>query len=72
MEFLSSIIQLLIWQKISGMPKTIISDASCFILLEKISASDLLAKTYGKVTTTPLNFLRLLNLHRRNLIAFCF
>lgn len=36
------------------MPKAIISDASCFILLEKIDALELLAKTYGKITTTPL------------------
>lgn len=36
------------------MPRAIISDASCFILLAKIRALDLLEKTYGKVTTTPV------------------
>ena len=34
------------------MPKVIISDASCFILLEKIGKLDLLKKTFGEVTTT--------------------
>ncbi|MDN3583014.1 DUF3368 domain-containing protein [Mucilaginibacter flavus] len=32
---------------------TIITDASCFILLEKINGLDILEKLYGTVTTTP-------------------
>ena len=35
------------------MPRAIISDASCFILFEKIGSLDLLTKTYGRVITTP-------------------
>lgn len=35
------------------MPKAIISDASCFILFQKINALDLLAGAYGRVLTTP-------------------
>jgi len=35
------------------MPKTIISDASCFIILSKIGEMDLLQKVYGEVITTP-------------------
>lgn len=35
------------------MPKAIISDASCFILFQKIDSLDLLAATYGTVYTTP-------------------
>lgn len=34
------------------MPRTIISDASCFILLSKIDELDLLQKIYGSITTT--------------------
>ncbi len=34
------------------MPKTIISDTSCFIILTKIGELDLLAKSYGNVITT--------------------
>jgi hypothetical protein len=35
------------------MPKTIISDTSCFIVLANIGALDLLQQTYGSITTTP-------------------
>lgn len=35
-----------------GMPKTIISDTSCFIVLSKIEELDLLRKAYGSVLTT--------------------
>lgn len=35
------------------MPKTIISDTSCFILLDKIDELALLNKVYGEITTTP-------------------
>lgn len=34
------------------MPKTIISDTSCLIILSKIGELDLLHKVYGKITTT--------------------
>ncbi len=34
------------------MPKTIISDTSCFIILSKIEALDLLQKIYGQIITT--------------------
>ena len=34
------------------MPKTIISDTSCFIILTKIGEFDLLREVYGKITTT--------------------
>ncbi|MBU2506732.1 MAG: DUF3368 domain-containing protein [Bacteroidetes bacterium] len=34
------------------MPKIIISDASCFIVLEKINEIDLLHKIYGQIITT--------------------
>jgi predicted nucleic acid-binding protein len=34
------------------MPKIIISDTSCFIILTNIGELDLLQKVYGKVTTT--------------------
>lgn len=34
------------------MPKTIISDTSCFIILAKIEALDLLQKIYGQIITT--------------------
>lgn len=34
------------------MPKTIISDTSCFIILSKINELDLLHKVYGQITTT--------------------
>ncbi|MHB8337855.1 MAG: hypothetical protein ACYC6P_14985 [Ignavibacteriaceae bacterium] len=34
------------------MPKTIISDTSCFIVLEKINELDLLYKIYGQIITT--------------------
>ncbi|MEO8117049.1 MAG: DUF3368 domain-containing protein, partial [Bacteroidota bacterium] len=34
------------------MPKTIISDTSCFIILTKIGELDLLQKVYGQVLTT--------------------
>lgn len=35
------------------MPKTIISDTSCFIILSKIEELDLLKRVYGQITTTP-------------------
>jgi predicted nucleic acid-binding protein len=34
------------------MPKTIISDTSCFIILSKIDSLDLLQKVYGQILTT--------------------
>ena len=34
------------------MPKTIISDTSCFIVLSKIGEFDLLRNVYGQITTT--------------------
>ena len=36
----------------SKMPKIIISDTSCFIILTKIGALDLLQKVYGQMLTT--------------------
>ena len=35
------------------MPKTIISDTSCFIILTNIGELDLLRKVYGQIVTTP-------------------
>ncbi len=35
------------------MPKTIISDTSCFIVLSNIGELELLQKVYGQITTTP-------------------
>ena len=35
------------------MPKTIISDTSCFIILANIGELELLHKVYGQITTTP-------------------
>lgn len=35
------------------MPKTIISDTTCFIILAKIGELELLYKVYGQITTTP-------------------
>jgi predicted nucleic acid-binding protein len=35
------------------MHKTVITDASCFIILHKIEKLDLLQKVYGSVSTTP-------------------
>ena len=35
------------------MPKTIISDTSCFIVLTNIGELDLLQKLYQQITTTP-------------------
>ena len=35
------------------MPKTIISDTSCFIILSKIGALELLQMVYGQIITTP-------------------
>ena len=35
------------------MPKTIISDTSCFIILTNIGELDLLCKVYGQIITTP-------------------
>ena len=34
------------------MPKTIISDTSCFIILTNIGELDLLQKVYGQIVTT--------------------
>ena len=34
------------------MPKTIISDTSCFIILTNIGELDLLHKVYGRIVTT--------------------
>jgi predicted nucleic acid-binding protein len=34
------------------MPKIIISDTSCFIILTKIGELELLHKVYGQITTT--------------------
>jgi len=34
------------------MPKTILSDTSCFIILSNIGELDLLQKVYGKIITT--------------------
>ena len=36
------------------MPKTIISDTSCFIILSNIGELDLLQKVYGHIITTQL------------------
>ena len=46
------IILLQIYQRILLMLKTIISDTSCFILLNKIGHLDLLQKVYGTIITT--------------------
>lgn len=35
------------------MPRVIISDTSCFIVLTSMGELDLLQKVYGKITTTP-------------------
>lgn len=35
------------------MPKTIISDTSCFIILAKVDELELLQKVYGDIITTP-------------------
>ncbi len=35
------------------MPKTIISDTSCFIILTNIGELELLQKVYGQIVTTP-------------------
>jgi len=35
------------------MPKTIISDTSCFIILTNIDEIELLHKIYGEIVTTP-------------------
>ena len=35
------------------MPKAIISDTSCFIILTNIGELDLLQKVYGQIVTTP-------------------
>lgn len=35
------------------MPRVIISDATCFILLQRIDRLDLLREVFGTVTTTP-------------------
>ena len=38
----------------SAMPKTIISDTSCFIVLQNIGELDLLRRVYGEVLTTDI------------------
>ena len=35
------------------MPKTIISDTSCFIILKNINELDILHKVYDQIITTP-------------------
>jgi predicted nucleic acid-binding protein len=35
------------------MPKTIISDTSCLIILDKINELEILQKVYGEIMTTP-------------------
>ena len=35
------------------MPKAIISDTSCFIILTNIGELELLQKVYGQIVTTP-------------------
>jgi predicted nucleic acid-binding protein len=35
------------------MPRTIISDTSCLIVLSKINELELLYKVYGQIITTP-------------------
>lgn len=47
-----SIILLLIFQEMLPMPKTIISDTSCFIVLTNIGELELLHKLYGRIITT--------------------
>ena len=42
----------LIYQETVQMPKTIISDTSCFIILNNINELDILHKVYGQITTT--------------------
>lgn len=41
-----------IYQEMFPMPKTIISDTSCFIILTRIDELDLLHKVYGQIITT--------------------
>ncbi len=36
------------------MPKTVISDTSCFIVLSKINQLELLRELYGKIYTTSV------------------
>ena len=47
-----SIILHLIFQEMLPMPKTIISDTSCFIVLTNIGELELLHKLYGRIITT--------------------
>ena len=47
-----SIILHLILQEMLPMPKTIISDTSCFIVLTNIGELELLHKVYGRIITT--------------------
>ena len=35
------------------MPRTIIADTNCFIVLDKIGELHLLQKFYGQIVTTP-------------------
>ena len=51
--FLFSIILLQTYQETLPMPKTIISDTSCFIILTNIGELDLLQKVYTQIVTTP-------------------
>ena len=41
-----------IYQKMQPMPKTIIADTSCFIILTNINELDILHKVYGEIITT--------------------
>ena len=41
-----------IYQEMFPMPKTIISDTSCFIILTRIDELDLLHKVYVQIITT--------------------
>lgn len=52
MAFPYSITRQVTWQEMWKMPKTIISDTSCFILLSNIGELELLQRLYGQVTTT--------------------
>lgn len=52
MEFQFLIILLLIWPKILKMPKSVISDTSCLIILSNINELEILKELYGEITTT--------------------
>lgn len=50
--FLSSIILTPIYRETLPMPKTIISDTSCLIILANIDEPDVLQKLYKQIVTT--------------------